>query len=142
MMPERVPDELFAQTVSVNLNGTFYMCRAFGRVLVDAGPLVALADPLDAHHRQCVELATTLLNPQITTWPVLAEAAWIMRRSQHFFLRLLPSFANGEIAIHQAGSEALTFSMSTFSGRCTPIVTSTSSFFLSIFNERMKASEL
>jgi len=78
-------------------------------ILIDAGPLVALADPLDAHHRQCVELATTLLNPQITTWPVLAEAAWIMRRSQHFFLRLLPSFANGEIAIHQAGSEALTW---------------------------------
>ena len=78
-------------------------------ILIDAGPLVALADPLDAHHRQCVELATTLLNPQITTWPVLAEAAWIMRRSQHFFLRLLPSFADGEIAIHQAGSEALTW---------------------------------
>jgi hypothetical protein len=40
------------------------------------------------------------------------------------------------------GSEALILSMSTFSGRCTPIVTSTSSFFLSIFNERMKAREL
>ena len=40
------------------------------------------------------------------------------------------------------GSEALTFSMSTRSGRCTPMVTSTSSVFLSTPSERMKASEL
>ncbi len=40
------------------------------------------------------------------------------------------------------GSEALTFSTSTFSGRCTPMVTSTSSFFLSTCSERIKASEL
>ena len=36
VVPERVPDELFAQTIQVNLTGTFYCCREVGqRMLVD-----------------------------------------------------------------------------------------------------------
>jgi gluconate 5-dehydrogenase len=37
MMPERVPDDLFAQTVQVNLTGTFYCCREVARRLLAAG---------------------------------------------------------------------------------------------------------
>ena len=76
-------------------------------ILIDAGPLVALADRHDAHHRQCVEISTILLKPRITTWPVLTEAAWIMRKSPQFLLLLLPAFMSGEITIHQPGPEAL-----------------------------------
>src|SRR5438105_15102254 len=76
-------------------------------ILIDAGPLVALADPLDAHHRQCVELADTLPLPQITTWAVLAEATWIIRRSPHFLRHLVPPFAKGEIKLHETTSEGL-----------------------------------
>jgi len=37
VMPERVPDDLFAQTVSVNLNGTFSCCREVAARLLAAG---------------------------------------------------------------------------------------------------------
>ena len=37
MMPERVPDEVFAQTINVNLNGTFSCCREVAVRLFEAG---------------------------------------------------------------------------------------------------------
>jgi NAD(P)-dependent dehydrogenase (short-subunit alcohol dehydrogenase family) len=37
IMPERVPDDLFAQTINVNLNGTFRCCREVAARLLAAG---------------------------------------------------------------------------------------------------------
>jgi NAD(P)-dependent dehydrogenase (short-subunit alcohol dehydrogenase family) len=37
IMPERVPDELFAQTINVNVNGTFSCCRELAARLLAAG---------------------------------------------------------------------------------------------------------
>ena len=37
IMPERVPDELFAQTINVNVNGTFSCCREVAARLMAAG---------------------------------------------------------------------------------------------------------
>ena len=76
-------------------------------ILIDAGPLVALADPLDGRHQECVEVAAQLETPQMTTWPVLAEAAWIIRRSTQFLPRLVPAFLREEILIHKVGNEGL-----------------------------------
>jgi NAD(P)-dependent dehydrogenase (short-subunit alcohol dehydrogenase family) len=56
MMPERVPDELFAATVRVNVNGTFTCCREVGaRMLADGrgGSIVNIASVAGlsgAHH--------------------------------------------------------------------------------------------
>lgn len=76
-------------------------------ILIDAGPLVALADPLDGRHQECVEVAAELETPQMTTWPVLAEAAWIIRRSSQFPPRLVPALLREEILIHKVGNEGL-----------------------------------
>ena len=43
-------------------------------ILVDTGPLVALFDPRDAHHRRCREALRTVQGPSYTTVPVLTEA--------------------------------------------------------------------
>lgn len=37
LMPERVPDDLFAQTINVNVNGTFSCCREVAARLLAAG---------------------------------------------------------------------------------------------------------
>jgi predicted nucleic acid-binding protein len=50
-----------------------------GRILVDTGPLVAILSIRDRYHRVCVEQLKGLEAPLITCWPVLTEAAWLLR---------------------------------------------------------------
>jgi uncharacterized protein len=59
------------------------------RVIVDAGPLVALLNKRDAFHSICSEVATALPRPMISSWAVLAESAWLLRNTHNGQQRLL-----------------------------------------------------
>lgn len=68
------------------------------RVLVDTGPLVAILSPADEHHDRCVETLGTLTTPVLTCWPVLTEAAWLLRRNPDAVAKLLQAFEGGLLA--------------------------------------------
>lgn len=49
------------------------------RVLVDAGPLVAILSERDERHRLCVGTLESLSGSPFSCWPVITEAAWLLR---------------------------------------------------------------
>jgi uncharacterized protein len=59
------------------------------RVLVDTGPLVAILVARDANHRRCVAELRRFREPLFTCWPVLTEAAWLLRARPESVLKLL-----------------------------------------------------
>jgi len=65
------------------------------RVLVDTGPLVAIISRRDQYHRVCVEALRGLPGPLFTCWPVITEAAWLLRRDSNAVQSLLNSIDTG-----------------------------------------------
>jgi predicted nucleic acid-binding protein len=49
------------------------------RVLVDAGPLVAILSERDERHRLCVRTLESLSGSPFSCWPVITEVAWLLR---------------------------------------------------------------
>jgi len=47
-------------------------------ILVDAGPLVALVDAGDQHHKRCVAALREIREPMATVWPALTEAMYLL----------------------------------------------------------------
>ena len=77
------------------------------RVLADTGPLVAILSPNDKYHESCLATVKTLRGPLLTCWPVIAEAAWLLRKTPLAFERLLRGISDGAVEILPvAGKEA------------------------------------
>jgi predicted nucleic acid-binding protein len=64
-------------------------------VLVDTGPLVAIMSPADQHHKTCLEALRDLPGPLFSCWPVITEAAWLLRRRPGAVRQLLDSISAG-----------------------------------------------
>jgi uncharacterized protein len=77
------------------------------RVLADTGPLVAIINPDDPYHEACVTALRVLPKPLYSCWPVITEAAWLLRRSPRSVLQLLQSINSSFLQLLPlAGDEA------------------------------------
>ena len=74
------------------------------RVLVDAGPLVAIFSPADRYHDSCVQSLASLPNQLFSCWPVIAEAAWLLRSSDAAVRLLLNGIAKEFIDVLPLGN--------------------------------------
>ncbi len=77
-------------------------------VLVDAGPLIALADRSDKHHRRIASYVRRFNGRLLTTWPVLAEAChFLPERTQIKFLRWADAGGISLVELHESALAAL-----------------------------------
>ena len=76
-------------------------------VLVDTGPLVAIVSSSDQYHQLCVKTLQALPAPLLSCWPIMTEAAWLLRNNSRAFERLLESLQEGFLEIMPvSGTEA------------------------------------
>lgn len=74
-------------------------------ILVDAGPLVALADRTDAHHTSCLKALEELRDPLGTVWPALTEAVYLVQRWPVAQMELLNLVESGALRILPFGRD-------------------------------------
>jgi predicted nucleic acid-binding protein len=75
-------------------------------VIVDAGPLVAILNRLDSQHANCHKQGLELPRPFITTWPVIAEAAWLLRHTSGGVSSLLRMISEGLLECYELDADA------------------------------------
>lgn len=66
------------------------------RVLVDTGPLVAILSSVDEHHITCLQTLHQLPGTLLSCWPVITEAAWLLRSHPQAVQRLMRSCSEGD----------------------------------------------
>src|SRR5437867_3773244 len=76
------------------------------RVLLDTGPLVALLAADDLWHAPCAGQLHSLAPPLLTTWPVLTEAAWLLRTHPQAIQQMMLWVTTGTIKLPPIGDEA------------------------------------
>lgn len=69
------------------------------RILTDTGPLVAIFSPRDAGHEICVRSLRSMAGPMISCWPVITEAAWLLRPLPHAVRQLLTTIDGGSVEL-------------------------------------------
>lgn len=82
--------------------------RRHAHVLVDTGPIVAILNRDDEHHIFCTETLKQIEPPLLTCWPVLTEAAWLLRTDARAMNRLLHGGRLGLFRLLDLGQDELT----------------------------------
>lgn len=70
-------------------------------VLVDTGPLVALLSKRDQHYHACISAARDIRGPFYTSWPVIAEATYLLRSRAEKIDKLFARIRAGKLRLLQ-----------------------------------------
>jgi hypothetical protein len=77
------------------------------RILIDTGPLIAILSREDEYHDSCVTALRHMPGPLLSCWPVITEAAWLLRKSSYAIQQLLRSINGGFVELLPlAGTES------------------------------------
>lgn len=77
-------------------------------VLMDTGPLVAILRKEDQYHGLCLRTLAEIQEPLVSCWPVITEAAWLLRRYPRAVEKLLRESAGSFLElVHLTGAEAI-----------------------------------
>ncbi len=76
-------------------------------VLVDTGPIVAILSGADEYHEACTQQLRKMKGPLMTCWPVITEAAWLLRAYPRAVGILLSSFDAGPFELASLGEADL-----------------------------------
>lgn len=79
----------------------------FTRVLLDTGPLVAILNAKDNHHQRCTRTLSQIQPPLLTSWPVLTEAAWLLRNNGNAVRGLFQASSRGLLKLIDVSQEEL-----------------------------------
>lgn len=76
------------------------------KLLVDTGPLVAIVNARDASHKTCADILRDCRLPLLTTWPVITEAAWLLRNVPQGVSKLLGMVESGIVECLELDADA------------------------------------
>lgn len=68
-------------------------------MLLDTGPLVAIISKHDASHQMCFDTLNTIAPPLLSCWPIITEAAWLLRHSSHALQQLFTMLEIGFVKL-------------------------------------------
>lgn len=78
-------------------------------VVVDTGPLVAIFRQNDEHHEDCVGALREAAKPLLTCWPVITEAAWLLRNETEGVRGLFRLLASDAVTVVELGGQAVSW---------------------------------
>ncbi|MFH1110070.1 MAG: PIN domain-containing protein [Planctomycetota bacterium] len=78
-------------------------------VVVDTGPLVAILRERDEHHNRCVAALNDAARPLLTCWPVVTEAAWLLRNQAGGVRSLFQILASDAVEVVELDDKAVSW---------------------------------
>ena len=79
------------------------------RAVVDTGPLVAIVHTREKAHNKCTAALKLLRAPLLTCWPVLTEAAWLLRNEPGGMQTIGGLVASGLVKLVELDETVLTW---------------------------------